>query len=214
MQGSFFLGLLVPVMVLENDANAALRGELAFGAGRGHRNALLFTLGTGVGGALAIHGELVAGVTGAAGELGHIIVEPGGRRCGCGHRGCLETVASGRAVGAIGREDGVTEDEDAAAVLRAAAADHVAAQQVLNRAGRALGQALAGLVNAVNPSICLIGGGFGTAAFERLETPIRDELVKGCFAIAHEALELKVAALGNDAGALGAASAALGRVSG
>ena len=116
--------------------------------------------------------------------------------------------------GAAGLADAPAEFRESLANGNAAYALSLAPRPGRACAGRALGQALAGLVNAVNPSICLIGGGFGTAAFERLETPIRDELVKGCFAIAHEALELKVAALGNDAGALGAASAALGRVSG
>ena len=83
----------VPV-VMTNDANAAAMGEMIFGAAKGMKNFIVLTLGTGLGSGIVINGEMVYGHTGFAGELGHSIVVPGGRQCGCGQRGCLETYAS------------------------------------------------------------------------------------------------------------------------
>src|SRR6266540_6228803 len=93
----------LPTMV-DNDANVAAWGEFRFGAGRGSNDILLVTVGTGIGGGIVAGGKLFRGAHGFAGEIGHIIVEPGGPLCGCGNRGCWEQVASGRAVDRLGRQ--------------------------------------------------------------------------------------------------------------
>src|SRR5438094_693025 len=92
----------VPVAV-DNDANMAAWGEIRFGAARGSRDMLLVTVGTGIGGGIVHDGRLFRGAHGFAAEIGHFIVEPGGPRCGCGNLGCLESVASGRAIDRLGR---------------------------------------------------------------------------------------------------------------
>src|SRR5439155_4407445 len=91
-------------VLVDNDANVAAWGEFRFGAGRGATNPLMVTVGTGIGGGIIIDGQLYRGANGFAGEIGHIVVEPGGPLCGCGNRGCLEQVAAGRAIDRIGRE--------------------------------------------------------------------------------------------------------------
>ena len=86
--------------VLENDANAAALGEFLFGAGRGSRHMIYLTISTGIGGGLILDGQLYRGAGGAAGELGHAVIDEDGPRCGCGRRGCLEALASGTAIAA------------------------------------------------------------------------------------------------------------------
>jgi glucokinase len=89
--------------VVDNDANAAAWGEYRFGAARGYRHMLMVTVGTGIGGGIVADGVLYRGAHGFAAEIGHVIVEPGGPQCGCGNRGCWEQVASGHALGRLGR---------------------------------------------------------------------------------------------------------------
>src|SRR2546426_1194516 len=96
-------GVGLPTLV-DNDANVAAWGEFRFGAGRGCSDMLLVTVGTGIGGGIVAGGKLFRGGHGFAGEIGHIIVEPNGPLCGCGNLGCWEQVASGRAIGRVGRE--------------------------------------------------------------------------------------------------------------
>ncbi|TMK97229.1 MAG: ROK family protein, partial [Actinobacteria bacterium] len=96
-------GVGLPTLV-DNDANVAAWGEFRFGAGRGSADMLLVTVGTGIGGGIVAGGKLFRGGHGFAGEIGHIIVEPNGPLCGCGNLGCWEQVASGRAIGRLGRE--------------------------------------------------------------------------------------------------------------
>jgi len=192
-------------VVLENDANAALLGELAQGAARGQTEALMLTLGTGVGGGLLVAGQVVHGVGGLAAELGHIRVEDQeARPCACGAVGCLETVASGRSVGDLAQAAGLGADARALLALPSETA-----APVLARAGRGLGRAIAMLVNTLNPGVCVIGGGFGEAAFARLLPFIQAELEGSIFPRAQTALNIVPAELGERAGALGAAWLAL-----
>lgn len=189
---------------LENDANAALAGEQAYGAARGARDAIMLTLGTGVGGGVIASGQLVRGASGAAGELGHIIVERDGPRCGCGRRGCLEAIASGPNLLQRAREAGMSA-EHPRELIAAARQGEAGARALLDRAGAGIGLALGILVCVLNPSICVIGGGLGMAAWPLLREAAEEGLRQACFAVGAEALELRSAALGNDAGALGAA---------
>jgi len=162
----------IPVLI-ENDANAAALGEYFEGAGRGARALIFVTVSTGIGGGIVLNGELYRGLDGAAGELGHIIVQAGGPRCGCGNLGCLEAVASGTALAREGLEalragnapilarlaERQGGDLSAETVAQAAAEGDVEAAAVLQRAGEMLGIGLGSLVNLLNPDVIVIGGG-------------------------------------------------------
>lgn len=141
----------VPV-IMENDANAAALGEYLFGAGAGCKNMLYVTVGTGVGGSFIQDGEIYRGRCGNAGEIGHVTVEPGGALCGCGKRGCLETVASGPA---IARAYGSRTEE----VFLAASQGDTEAVSAVMRAGGAIGKCLATLIAFLAPDRIVFGGG-------------------------------------------------------
>ena len=191
---------------LENDANAALLGEVSFGAARGDRDAVMLTLGTGVGGAVYAAGQMVHGHRGSAGELGHITVEwENPRRCGCGRLGCLETVASGTAVSAMMKESELPGDSsrDFLALLEES---NAGAEALLGRVVQGLSRACSCLINTLNPKSIVIGGGFGSALYPFLESSLMSALKDQCFEIAYRDLEIHPAKLGNLAGAMGAAS--------
>ncbi len=203
-------------VVVANDASVAALGEQRVGAGQARRDLALITLGTGIGGGLVIDGRLVTGATGFAGELGHVIVDDGGRPCPCGNRGCIEAYASGSALGALARDRLV--DPSVASRLRdldqvsgpqvtsaAEAGDRIAIE-VLEEAGHWLGVALASLVNVLDPQIILLGGGAAQAAAPWLLEPARASMVERLVG-SHwrEAPEVALAMLGDDAGVVGAA---------
>lgn len=168
------LGL--PVL-LENDANAAALGENRFGAGRGTRFMVYLTISTGVGGGIIIDRKVYHGVTGSAGELGHMVVWLNGPRCLCGERGCLEAIASGTGLAWRAR-DLVDRGEapglarilqskgelDADEVVDAARAGDEDARRLFDEAGLYLGVALANYVNIFNPEMIVLGGGVTTGA--------------------------------------------------
>ncbi len=203
-------------VVVANDASVAALGEQRAGAGQDRRDLALITLGTGIGGGLVVDGRLVTGATGFAGELGHVIVDDGGRPCPCGNRGCIEAYASGSALGALARDRLV--DPSVASRLRdldqvsgpqvttaAEAGDRVAIE-VLEEAGHWLGVALASLVNVLDPQIILLGGGAAQAAAPWLLEPARVSMVDRLVgADWREAPEVALAVLGDDAGVVGAA---------
>ena len=160
-------------VVLENDANAAALGEYVAGAGRGAAALLYITISTGIGGGIVLGGELYRGVSGAAGEVGHMVIEPDGPVCGCGNRGCLEALASGTALARAGREAlatggapilqrlvaGSGAPVTSALIARAAGEGDEDARRILRAAARALGIGLGNLVNLLNPDLIVIGGG-------------------------------------------------------
>jgi glucokinase len=161
----------IPVL-LENDANAAALGENRFGAGRGTRQMIYFTVSTGVGGGIIVDGGIYHGITGSAGELGHIIVQPNGARCLCGELGCLEAYASGtgiswRAVELVeaGEAPGLARvrrekgELDADEIADAARRGDEAARRLFDEAGYYLGIALTNCVNIFNPEMIVLGGG-------------------------------------------------------
>jgi glucokinase len=214
------LGL--PVQV-DNDANTAAFAEYRFGAGRGYRHLLLVTVGTGIGGGIVSDGRLFRGANGFAAEIGHIIVEPGGPLCGCGNRGCWEQVASGGAIGRIGREavaehphsliarlaGGDPANVTGAVVTEAGLGGDDVAVSLLAEVGRRLGEGIAGLVNTLDPQIVVVGGG-AIQAGDLLLEPARRAF--------HDSVEapdyrprvpIVPAQLANDAGAIGAAALAL-----
>ncbi len=167
---------------LENDATAAALGEHRFGAGRGSRFMLYITVSTGVGGGIIIDGDLYGGKSGAAGELGHVIIDMSGPPCGCGARGCLESLASGTAIAKKGEQLAQSGDSPVLARLRgeegrvtaemmerAAKMGDIASREAFREAGHYLGVALAGFVNVFDPEVIVIGGGVAKAGDLLLE---------------------------------------------
>jgi glucokinase len=185
---SDLLGADVPVFA-DNDARVAMVGEMRWGAARELRHALLFTLGTGVGGAVLAEGRLLRGAGGVAGHVGHLTVETDGAPCICGNRGCLETVFSAKAIEAeafraihAGVESSLTQEYSGragevscSAVFRAAADGDLVARGIRQRAVRRLGAAIAGLVHVFDPERIILGGQITEAGAALLE-PLAAEI--------------------------------------
>jgi len=207
--------LELPVGVC-NDADAAAWGEFRCGAGRGLQSFLMATLGTGVGGALILDGALWRGVDGMAGELGHVNVEPEGRPCGCGSRGCLEQYASAsgivqqaRELLARGEESLLAEvasgELNSATIAVAARKGDRVARRCFDEAGRRLGQVLGGVaVNLLNLEGAVIGGAV-SASSDLLLPVLNEELAGRAFKLQGEGFKLLKAQLGDAAGVIGAA---------
>ncbi len=187
--------------VVHNDANGALLGECWTGALQGCRSALMLTLGTGVGGGLLMGGTLWEGATGCAGEAGHLSVHPDGPPCGCGSRGCLELYASANAVA---KAAGTRDAKEASDLARLG---EPRSRGAFERAAEALGIALAGLANVLNPEVFCLGGGLSNS-FDLLRPTLLRTLRERAFHLATESLRVLPARLGGDAGLVGAAWAA------
>jgi glucokinase len=208
--------------LLDNDANAAAWGEFRYGAAREFDQAVLVvTVGTGIGGGIIADGRLYRGAHGFGAEIGHIIVEPGGPLCGCGNRGCWEQVASGRALDRLGAV--AAEKDRTILISRLAAGNPVSGRYVADAArredaiavgifeevGRRLGEGIAGLVNVLDPEAVVVGGGVAEEGDLILE-PARRAFLEAVEAPEHRPeVPILQAALGNDAGAIGAAALAL-----
>jgi len=193
-----------------NDANASAVGELRFGAGRPFASLLMLTLGTGVGSGLILDGRLWTGIDGVAGEFGHVTVEPNGRRCGCGNRGCLEQYASASAIAALASGIGAGAGRcrlDAAQVADLAREGDPKARAIFEQAGAYLGIAAAGAVNLLNLEAIILGGGVAES-FDLLAPALRREIAERAFAVPAGRVRLLRGELGDDAGVLGAAASA------
>lgn len=204
------------VAVVKNDATVAAYGEYRVGAGQGASDVVMLTVGTGVGGGVIVGGEVVDGAGGFAGELGHLIVADGGRRCPCGNRGCVEAYASGTAIGLIARERLVDREVvsslrdvvqlDGKAVTRAAEDGDEFAREVLAEAGTWLGVAMASIANALDPELIVVGGGAIVQAGPYLLPAAREALAERLLGRRHrEPPAVRPATLGDDAGMIGAA---------
>jgi glucokinase len=199
----------VPVS-LEVDSNAAALAEARFGEGIGSKRFLCVTVGTGIGAGMISNGQLLRVAHGCIGDAGHVIVEPGGRACSCGGRGCAEAVASAPFVVDRYRERGGTSQTTAAAdVIAAAAAGDPAATAALSDAGLHLGIALASLANIFFPDTIAIGGGLSEAG-DLLLSPAADAFRRSTGPFAGSARVLR-AALGWQAPLVGAATPFLSR---
>ncbi|MCR8688645.1 ROK family glucokinase [Lactococcus petauri] len=209
--------------ILDNDANVAALGERWVGAGENQPDVVFITLGTGVGGGIVAAGNLIHGVVGAAGEIGHIVVEPhDGFACTCGNHGCLETVTSATGVVRLARKfaeeyegssqikasidngDEVTSKD----IFIAAEAGDAFALSVVDKFAYYLGFACANLGSTLNPAAIVIGGGV-SAAGEFLRSKVETYFQKYSFSTVRDSTKIKLAELGNDAGIIGAASLAL-----
>jgi glucokinase len=220
--------LKVPVFV-ENDVNVGTVGEHVLGAGKGTRDMIGVFVGTGIGGGLILQGKLFGGFRGAAGEIGHIIVEKDGPRCGCGKRGCVEALASRTAmerdvrrairsgarsiVPTILKERGRTRMTSSILVRALKRRDPVVGK-VLRTAEFYLGLLVANLVNTLDPEAIVIGGGIAERLGERFVGPIRKTAWKYFLRQdGRERIRIVPGILGDNAGALGAAVLARRRLS-
>ena len=201
-----------------NDANAAALGEMWLGGGKGSRNMIMVTLGTGVGGGIIVNGQCVVGSHGAGGEIGHICVnyqetEP----CGCGNKGCLEQYTSATGIVRLAKRR-LEQDEapsrlrrsrqiSAKTVFDAVKADDILAIEVASEFGKILGSALANLAAACDPEVIVIGGGVSRAG-EVLLGYIEKPFQQRAF-FANKKTRFCLAELGNDAGICGAAKLVL-----
>ena len=196
--------------VLGHDVRAGGMAEARWGAGRGYRHVLFFGIGTGIAGAHVVDGVAFAGAHGAAGEVGHVIVRPGGPKCGCGAQGCLEAVASAAAVGRIYAErTGIAAT--AAEVAARAAADEPAAVGVWTEAVDALADGLLTCITLYDPEVIVVGGGLAEAGAALLG-PL-DGALGAKLTFQYKPAMVR-AELGDEAGCLGAGLLALSLVDG
>jgi glucokinase len=195
----------VPVRI-GNDANMAAFGEFKHGAGRGARSLVLLTVGTGIGGGIILDGQLWEGEGGYAGELGHITVNPEGEPCGCGRRGCLETEASApRMVRNYQALTGRTDVTDSKEVYLLAKAGDPAALASFRKLAYWLGIGIGIVITALDPEKVLIGGGVVSAG-KLLLDPVAEEARRWSHPIPFAGCRIEKAALGNNAGLVGAAA--------
>jgi glucokinase len=203
---------------LINDARAMTFGEWQYGAGRGVDTLACLTLGTGIGGGVVVNGQLLWGVNGTLGEIGHQVVEADGLPCSCGGRGCLEAYASGTAIAAAGAQ-AVRAGRDtclrelaagdatrltAAMVAHAAQSGDAVAQAIFARAGLYLGIVISNVALTINPQRVVIGGGMAEVG-ELILAPARRTLRERVHLAPVDHIEIVPAALGADAGLIGAA---------
>ena len=190
---------------LENDANAALLGEAFAGAAKGKKSAVMLTLGTGVGGAVMLDGKIYHGAGGAHPEIGHVPVLPNGPECYCGTRGCYEIIAAGPAIADAGAEIGLDGSE---AVFAAAADGDAKAGAIIDGVMAATETAVWSLLHTFLPELILFGGGIIDGHWPLFEAAAQKSLAAAVLA-RNENVTIARAALGNDAGIVGAASLVL-----
>ncbi len=209
-----------------NDVKAATYGEWKFGAGRGTRDLVCVFVGTGVGGGIVADGALRFGATGTMGEVGHMTIEVGGRKCHCPNRGCLEAYVGGWAIAARAREAARAQPRRARALIRLAggvgrissqsveeayhARDPVACAIVEETIDR-LAAGLVSLVNAIDPEMIVLGGGV-IEGFPSLLAPVRRKVLARGLRAAVKDLRIVPAGLGGSSGIVGAASLAVDAV--
>ena len=194
-----------------NDANLGALAETILGAGRGVENLLYVLLSAGVGGGLVLDGRVYEGATGTAGELGHVVVEPQGRVCRCGNRGCLETVAGVDAL--TDALAGHLPDASIDRILERAAAGDPGVTRVLADAGRAVGTALAGLCSVLDPEVVVLGGEIAMAGDVLLDG-VSEAVERNTSPAAGRSYTVLGGALGADAQALGGAALAMREAAG
>jgi glucokinase len=199
-------------VAIDNDANAAAVAEWTIGAGRGTQHMIMLTLGTGIGGGLILGGRLYRGSSGAAAELGHMVLEFDGPECRgfCTGRGHFEYFVSGSAANEIADELFGMESDSRQLVAAARAGDERAAG-ALTEMGRKLGAGMAGLVNIFDPEVIVVGGGFGEA-FDLLYEPALDTMGRDALPPGRDRVRVVAAELGEEAGMVGAGLIAFERL--
>jgi glucokinase len=201
----------VPASV-DNDANVAALGEWKFGVGQGCSSLLYITVSTGIGGGWVLNGRIYSGADGMAGEIGHVVVRPGGAQCVCGKRGCLEVEACGPAIAKkmherlqAGETSQVGDSVTGELVARAAQQGDRLAQDVMDDAARMLGIGLGGAINLMNPARVVLGGGV-TKSGERYWRIVHE--TARAHALPQMRVDIQPAALGDDAPLWGAVALA------
>ncbi|SFL60218.1 ROK family protein [Halanaerobium salsuginis] len=208
--------------LLKNDANAAALGEKWFGAGRKVDNMVYITISTGIGGGAIIERELFNGTNDNACEIGHTVIDPDGPLCGCGKHGCLESFASGTAIGKRAREaaakglskemlelaDQIVEDINAVICAQAAYQGDEVAQEIFKKAGYYLGIGLGNVINIFNPEMIILGGGVMKASDLFLAEALAT-MKKTALSGPLEIVSVKEAELGSDIGLMGAVAVAM-----
>lgn len=211
---------------LDNDTNVAALGEHCFGAGVGIDNLIYVGLGTGIGGGIIVNGQLYHGISGAAGEIGHMIIDVQGPRCKCGNIGCWEAFASGTALTAaavrqieagaqttiLSFADGDLNKVSAETVFLAAEQGDRLASDLIRLTGYYLGVGLVNLVHIFNPELILIGGGVSQMG-QLLLAPAAEVVKERAFELPARAVRIELARLGTDAGVLGAVALVLEKMS-
>jgi glucokinase-like ROK family protein len=203
----------VPV-ALNNDANFGAVGEWVFGAGRGEKNIAFIKVGSGIGAGLILHRQVFGGTTGSAGEIGHLTIDENGPLCSCGNHGCLEAFAGGNAIELQAKKlvdsgkrtllsEFNTKDITVREVAEAARRGDLAAQEILHRSGTFIGIAVAGLINLVNPSVVIVGGGVAEVG-DLLTAPIRKVVRERSLRAAEHAVKITTAMLGRRSTLIGA----------
>jgi glucokinase len=207
---------------IENDANAFTLGEGWMGAAKGCKHYCGITLGTGVGGGIVVEGKILRGMEGMGGEVGHMVIESEGPKCGCGGRGCLEAYASGMAIrrmaleviekgkgkGILKFSGGDPERMTSESVFKAAKSGDMTARKIFDEMGKYLGLGLVTLINLFNPEKIVIGGKVSKAwnyFIGNVMETVRERSMKG----PQETVEIVKAKCGDNAGILGAAYAAI-----
>jgi glucokinase len=219
LEGTLLRDLLesAGVVSADNDARVAMAGEMRWGAARGVRNAVMLTLGTGVGGAALAEGRLLRGAAGVAGHLGHITMDPDGPLCICGNRGCLETLFSARSIEAAafaalhrgcdsvlsGRTPATCEQ-----IFAAAAAGDEIAKDIVARATMMLAGAIAGLIHAFDPEVVILGGQISLAG-DILFLPLREQVWRRTHTLLRRQVPIVPSQLHDPSGVLGAAALVL-----
>ncbi len=191
-------------IILENDANAAALGETWMGAGKEVDDLVLLTLGTGVGGGIIFDGKVLHGALGMAGELGHLTIDPNGPPCGCGNNGCLEKIASATAVESMAYLMSLGDNLTSRDVYNLAAGGNIKAQRIFQQMGRALGIAIANLINTFNFPLYLLSGGM-LPAWDYFAPAMLEEVSRRSFTYRNSQTRIEQAKLGNLAGLYGAA---------
>ena len=219
--------LSIPTFV-DNDVNVGTLGESAFGAGQGVKSLVGIFVGTGIGGGIILDGKLFHGLNKTAGEVGHMIVEANGPRCGCGNFGCLEAVASRTAItrdlqkaiikkgqkSKLTKLNGGKLDQiRSQAIAKAVKRGDKPTIKVMQRAGKYLGISVASIVHFLNPEMVVLGGGVIEAMGDSLLDPIRQAAAKYALPTTMDGVQIVEATLGDDAGVIGAAVLARQRLS-
>jgi glucokinase len=206
-----------PVYLI-NDVRSITMGEWKFGAGKGAFSMICFAVGTGIGGGVVVNNNLVMGINGTAGELGHTMVDPDGPQCGCGNHGCLEAYASGPAIAAMGIKaviqgrttligEMVGYDLNMITpqiIAEAANKGDLIAKEIYKHVGKLIGIAAVNIALATGPERIVIGGGVASAG-ELLLEPIRRTIQERIFVMPKERIKIVQAELGDEAGILGSA---------
>ncbi len=202
-------------VLLENDATAAAIGENWIGASKDVDSSICITLGTGIGGGIIIDGQVLRGIDGTAGEIGHVVVEYDGHPCGCGNFGCIEQYASATAMVRLAKEElanfpasslAKVERLDAKEIYDAAFSGDECAIKVFQKMTAYLGDAVTGLVNTFNPEMIVIAGGLARG-WDMFGDGLREHIDRKAFRRPAERVRILPAVLGSDAGVLGAAKA-------